>query len=162
MSEQTYSLRYRSGRMDVWRWYWRVWRTKYWYRHLLSAGSAFGIILAISGVKLGSGKLLIGFLLTALVFILVMAAWPQVMFKSQERTLDVGPEGWSTQIGQKSGSRSWKEVASVECVFGLIAIVSASGNAILVPERAFSNRAENEAFLRDAKRWHDAAESRQA
>lgn len=156
MSEQTYSLRYRSGRMEVWLWYWRVWRAKYWRRHLLSAAAAFGMIVAMSGAEVGPSKLLMGFLLTALIFTTLMAAWPQVMFKSQERVLDVGPEGWSTQIAGKSGSRSWRQVASIESVFGLIAIVSTSGNSILVPERAFSNQAEKEAFLQDTKRWHEA------
>ncbi|WP_143109218.1 hypothetical protein [Dyella sp. OK004] len=160
MSEQTYSLRYRSGRMEVWRWYWRVWRAKYWWWHLLSAAAAFGMIVALSGTKLGPSKLLVGFLLTALILITLMAAWPQVMFKSKERILDVGPEGWSTQIGRKSGSRSWGQVASIESAFGLIAIVSTSGNSILVPERAFSDRAAKEAFLQDAKRWHEAVASR--
>lgn len=160
MSEQTYSLRYRSGRMEVWLWYWRAWRTKYWQWHLLSAAAAFWMILAMSGAELGPSKLLIGFLLTALIFITLMAAWPQVMFKSQERVLDVGPEGWSTQIGGKSGSRSWGQVASIESAFGLIAIVSTSGNSILVPERAFSNQAAKETFLQDAKRWHEAVDSR--
>lgn len=156
MSESAYSLRYRSRRMEVWRWYWRAWRTKFWWSHLLSAAAAFFILVSISGAHLESGKLLLGYLLTALILVILMAAWPQVMFKGQERVLDVGPEGWSTQIGRKSGSRPWSQVASIESALGLIAIVSTSGNSILVPERAFSNLAAKEAFLQDTRRWHKA------
>jgi hypothetical protein len=160
MSEQTYSLCYRSGRMEAWRWYWRVWRAKYWWWHLLGTAAVFWMITAASGAELGLGTLFIRFLLTALILITLMAAWPQMMFKNQERVLHVGPEGWSTKIGQMSGSRSWRQIASIESAYGLIAIVSTSGNSILVPERAFSSRTAMENFLDDTNRWHKAVASR--
>lgn len=88
--------------------------------------------------------------------IVLMAAWPQIAFKSQERVLEVGPEGWSSRIAKKYGSRTWKAVASVQSNDEVISIVSASGNALLIPMRAFQSQSAREAFLLDIRRWHEA------
>jgi hypothetical protein len=94
------------------------------------------------------------FPLAAVFLVLLMAAWPQVMFKNKERALEVGPVGWSTRIGSNIGSRSWAQVTSIEKAKNAVAIVSDTGNALIIPARAFSDASHMEAFVRDAQLWH--------
>lgn len=81
------------------------------------------------------------------------ASIPQLAFKSQERTLEVGPNGWSTRIGNKSGSRTWAQVAAVDEQDGKIVIRGTNGNALIVPGRAFVSDAERQQFVRDVNVW---------
>jgi hypothetical protein len=85
---------------------------------------------------------------------LFFALWPQVMFKSKERTLLVGADGWSTKIGNKSGSRRWAEIASVQETRDSVVITSTTGNALIVPACAFVDEAFKGQFVKDSQAWH--------
>lgn len=157
--EKIYSLRYRSSRVEVWRWYWRAWLSRYGWWHLLLAVAVTGETLAIQDGEFQLSKFLLRFLWVAPTLVGLMAAWPQVAFKSQERLLEVGPEGWSTSIAKKSGSRTWRMVDSIRSNDEIIFIVSTSGNALLIPKRAFQNGISREAFLADIRHWHGSCAS---
>jgi hypothetical protein len=152
--KKVYSLRYRSSRAEVWRWYWRAWRSKYWWLHLLLATAVTWETLAIQDGKLQLSNFLLRFLWVTPMLVALMAAWPQVAFKSQERLLEVGPDGWFTSISKKSGSRTWRMVGSIRSNDEIISIVSTSGNALLIPKRAFQSDLSREAFLADIRHWH--------
>jgi hypothetical protein len=152
----SYSLRYSSRRVEVWRWYWRAWRSKFWLLHLLIAEVITWITLAIPGGRIGLNEFLLRFLWIAPIVVVLMASWPQVAFKKQERFLEVGPEGWSSRIGKMSGSRSWAMVAAIRSNGEVISIVSTTGNALLIPRRAFEGDTDRQAFLADVVRWHRA------
>ncbi|RUL75924.1 hypothetical protein EKH80_09360 [Dyella choica] len=156
MDEKRYSLRYRSSRMEVWRWYWRAWLARYGWWHLLIAAAVTWLTLANSGARFGPAEYSLRFVWIAPLVIALMAAWPQLAFKSQEPVLEVGPEGWSSRIAGKVGSRAWKMVASIQSNHEIIALVSDSGNALLIPRRAFQSESSREAFLSDIRRWHAA------
>jgi hypothetical protein len=155
--KKVYSLRYRSSRADVWRWYWGVWRSKYWWWHLLMAAAVTWESLAIQDGEFQLSKFLLRFLWVTPTLVALMAAWPQVAFKSQERLLEVGPEGWFTSIAKKSGSRTWRTVGSIRNNDEIISIVSTSGNALLIPKRAFQSDPSREAFRADIRRWHGSS-----
>ncbi|QDE38287.1 YcxB family protein [Luteibacter pinisoli] len=91
------------------------------------------------------------------VVVAVFAAVPQIMFKPWERTLHLTPDGWSTTIGRKSGSMSWKVIRSVATTPDGLLIVGVSGNAMIVPGRAFDGEAHREAIMADVRRWYSAA-----
>jgi hypothetical protein len=152
--EQSYSLCYRSRRMEVWRWYWDAWLSNYWWWHLLIAAVVTWATFASLNDSFGPIEFFVRFLWITPIVIVLMAAWPQVAFKSQERILEVGPEGWSSRIAEKHGSKTWEMVASIQCDDDTISIVSASGNALLVPRSAFQSKASWDAFLSDIRRWH--------
>lgn len=154
--EKIYSLHYRSSRAEVWRWYWRAWRSKYWWWHLLLAAAITWETLAVQSGEFQLSKFLLRFLWVTPALIALMVAWPQVSFKSQERSLEVGPEGWFTRIDKKSGSRTWRMVGSIRSNGEIISIVSTSGNALLIPKRAFQSDESREAFLEDIRRWHSS------
>ena len=94
------------------------------------------------------------FLIAFLVVTAISSVLPQLLFKSQERILNVGPEGWDTQIGKKKGARSWGEVASVQEDSGKVVITNKNGNALIVPERAFISSDDRDRFYNDIKDWH--------
>jgi hypothetical protein len=146
------TIRYYSSRVDVWRWYWQAWRTKFWRLHVLLA--AF-LVFVLPGAHFNdAGAWALRFTIALVAVTLLMAAVPQVLFKSAKRTLHVGPEGWSTQVGTVSGSARWCEVASIQERDGAILIESVNGNALIVPSRAFSDAATRQQFLSDIRQWH--------
>ncbi|GLQ97283.1 YcxB family protein [Dyella mobilis] len=152
--EKSHSLHYKSSRAEVWHWYWSAWRSKYWWWHLLIGAAATWETLAVEGGELSLSRCLVRFIWITPTIIAICAAWPQIAFKRQERTLEVGPEGWSTRIAKKSGSRTWRMVGAIQSNDESIFIVSTSGNALIIPKRAFQSEASREAFLTDIRRWH--------
>ena len=154
MDDMSYTLRYTSSRKEIWKFYWSVWRRRLWIVHALFAAVAGFAVAALTGhgVRLTSW---IEDSFLALPFVIgAFAAVPQLRFKGAERTLRVTPEGWSTEIGQVSGSRSWAEVKVIREVDGLIFIESMNGNGIIVPPRAFRDENERRRFLTDVLKWH--------
>ena len=152
-----YTLKYRSSRTDVWRWYWRFWRSRLWRRlAVLAAAAAFFIARAevLHGEVLGWGS---AALVMFVLLVSLSAVIPQLLFKSAERTLEVGPDGWSTRIGNKTGSRKWSELAPVREEDGAIVLARKPGNALLIPERAFESEIQRAEFLKDVKRWQAEA-----
>jgi len=149
----TYTLRYRSSRAEVWRWYWRLWRFRLWHLHAVIAGAASFAVLShdvLHGhlLKWGAGALLVFMLLVS-----ISVGISQLLFKERERILDVGPDGWSTRIGKKKGSRKWSELAPVKDENGVVVMASKRGNALLIPDRAFECASQRSEFLKDVRRW---------
>ncbi|MEJ2743581.1 MAG: hypothetical protein P8176_14165, partial [Gammaproteobacteria bacterium] len=88
------------------------------------------------------------------IVVVFFAAFPQILFKSKYRTLEVGPEGWVTKIGEISGTQKWSEIESVENVKDSIQIKGKNGNALIVPSRAFESLTNMEKFFSDVQAWH--------
>jgi len=60
----------------------------------------------------------------------------------------------SWKIDPRRGDRPWRAVRSVEDRSDAITFVSSNGNALIVPNRAFSDKSARQVFLNDARRWH--------
>jgi hypothetical protein len=150
----SYNLRYRSSRAEVWRWYWRAWRSRLWVTHLLFAGVVSMSAVQLQHLPFNAITLLLVFAAALPITILSFALWPQVAFKNQERVLSVGPDGWSTTIGDRTGSKRWSEISSVQAAPDSIVITSSSGNALVIPDRAFLSPGAVQQFLKDAQAWH--------
>jgi hypothetical protein len=150
----TYDIRYRSSRAEIWRWYWCAWKAGLWRVHVFGAAvTALATMVRTSNFR-SSG---IAFLIVLPSLSFVFALIPQLMFKSSERSLQVGPEGWSTQIGRQSASRAWAEVASIREASDAVVITGTNGNALVVPLRAFPDRASLQRFAIDSQAWRNAA-----
>jgi hypothetical protein len=148
----THTLRYRSLRTEIWRMYWRAWRKKLWVIHVLLAVVAAWIC---SNNTLPS--IAVWFFVWLPIVVVCLAAFPQIMFKPHERMLQLTPEGWSSTIGSKSGSMSWKAIRGVEESPEGLLIVSATGNAMVVPQRAFTDVSHRAAVVTDVKGWFVAS-----
>ena len=152
----SYTLHYRSTRKEVWRHYWAVWRAKLWVIHVL-AGALIALCVTCSAAPPLRLDLALMSSAAALPVITVLfSAWPQIAFKSQERTLHIGPDGWSTQIGHLSGARAWGEVASVAQSHGTLLIAGKNGNALIIPRRALPSPDSWQQFVRDVQAWYQA------
>jgi hypothetical protein len=149
-----YQLQYSSTRAEVWRFYWRTWRKNLWRIHVFAA---LGVGFVVSGATTGSLQIVSWLTCAVAAFPLVVAGFaavPQIAFKPQERTLEVGSEGWSSKIGRLSGSRPWSEVASVEDETEAVLIRGTNGNALVVPSRAFVSPEQRQQFVSDVRSWH--------
>lgn len=147
-------VHYSSSRSEIWHWYWREWRRRLWPIH---AASSIIVGFSLSGNSINPSDLIQWIAYSVAVFPIVVAVFasvPQIMFKSTERSLRIGPDGWSSIIGKKSGSRTWAEVAAVREEAGSVVISGTNGNALIIPPRAFSDETSRQQFLSDARLWH--------
>jgi hypothetical protein len=149
----TYVLRYRSSRFEVWRWYWRTWRTRLWRIHI-TAAFVLGFLMSrvLPGLDSASGWAAAS-IITFVVFCTFSVVFSQLAFKSAERTLTLDEQGWSTQIGTKTGARKWNDTTPIYEQSGAIVIAYENGNALIIPKRAFTSDAERSKFLLDVRGW---------
>ncbi len=148
------AIRYHPSRREAWREYWKTWRHRLWASQVLVAA---WVGWALSNSPLHPPSITswgLAFVVALPVIMLVIALVPQILFKSTERTVHVGPQGWSTEIGKVSGKRAWSEVASIEEWAGQVVITSASANALIIPARAFPDAASRRQFVKDIEQWH--------
>ncbi|QRP63234.1 YcxB family protein [Rhodanobacter sp. FDAARGOS 1247] len=149
-----YILRYRSTRSEIWRWYWRAWKTKYWWQQCLLAAFVVFVALGVSSASFSLRQVGTSFAIALPLVIVGVALRTQILFKKEERVLSVGPFGWSTQIGNKSGARSWTQVAKIQETHDAVVIVGTNGNALIIPSRAFPDTMSQQQFLIDVQSWH--------
>ena len=147
MSDEAITVTYASRRDEVARFYWASWKRQLWVFHLIVLVAIIVMGTALRWpiiMTIGAGAGAIGF------FFL----FPQLAFKPQTRTLTIDADGLRTKIGKKVGERAWREIAKIEESGGNIVMrVRASGNAFIVPPRAFAGEDERNAFLRAAQEW---------
>ncbi len=119
--------------------------------------AAFGTMIAfgVSAAPFSFRQFGTSFAVVLPLVVVGLALRTQVLFKNEERVLSVGPSGWSTRIGRKSGARSWAEVATVQEAQDAIVIVGTNGNGLIIPSRAFPDAASKQQFFKDAQGWHD-------
>ena len=150
------TIRYTSSRKEVNEWYWKKWRQKFWFYHVIF----FLLIVSIS-VGRWPAKNVIDVLrgmIIGIVAVLGMIAFPQIMFKPKERWLFVNENGIKTEIGKIKAHIGWNEISKVEEASQAIVITRRkSGNAFIVPNRAFQSLNEREAFYKAAKDWQSKA-----
>ena len=90
--------------------------------------------------------------------VLVCIAFPQIMFKPKERALTVSANGIDTEIGRIKGHIGWNEVSKVEEASHAVVITrKKSGNAFIVPNRAFQSEEQRDVFLNTTKGWQSKA-----
>ena len=155
-----HTIEYASSRTEVWRAYWRTWAKPagLWRVHL---AIALGIAAASELLLYGDDWRVWRFAVTAAVAglgcIVLFPLWPQLRFKNATRVLTIDKDGFKTTIGARSAERSWQEIAAVEDTGQEILIVVKTGNAMVVPRRAFPDAAARSRFLDDARNWHSLA-----
>ena len=152
----SYSLHYRAERSEIWHWYWRAVRQRFWPVHVF-----LGLLLAFHIAKaryihLSAGQYALTFVWVLPLVTACFAVVPQLFFKPSERLLEITPDGWSTTIGRKSGSMPWSKVRSVEEINGALVITSPKGNALIVPRRALPDASSWGRFVLDVRTWHSS------
>lgn len=148
-----HTLRYRSARGEVWRWYWRMWARRYGAMHLVMA-----VLVAFAATGGHSiSRFLWAIVIVFPLIVVVSAAFPQLVFKPKERTLVLSEEGWSTVVGKQAGERRWAQVERIEETGDGLIILGKEGNAMIVPPRAFDSDAQRSDITADVLRWFSHA-----
>jgi YcxB-like protein len=149
-----YTLQYASSRAEVWKTYWRAWaRPKgLWLYHVLIGVSVAAIVSDTEQFNPRAFGLY--WAIATLACLVLFPLWPQIRFKKTIRSLSVDASGFQTVIGKLSGSRSWKEIDRIEDTGTEILLVGKNGNAMVVPQRAFSGPQQRNLFLAHVKTWH--------
>ncbi len=155
-----YTIEYTSSRDEVWRAYWRSWaRPAGLWR--VQVAVALGIAAASEVFLHGSEWRVSSLAATAtvagLACVVLFPLWPQLRFKSATRVLTIDRDGFKTTIGARSGERSWQEIAAVEDTGEEVLIIVKTGNAMVVPRRAFRDEAARARVRDDARNWHSLA-----
>jgi hypothetical protein len=147
------TIEYASRRGEIWIWYWKAWRQRLWKSHLrifaIVAGLAYLFLsypappsLATLAVPVAIGALPV----------ILLILYPQLRFKPQTRTVTIGTSGITTVVGRKSGRISWKNIRSVTEDRDYVVVQGSSGNAFIIPPRAFETveaRAELVATMKE-------------
>jgi len=154
------TLRYASQRKDIWKHYWMRWRQPngLWRQWLLVALLIALTLFVMSGFQSPTPRAIaIAAACLAIVYAF-FAAFPMIVFKPAERILTIDPRGIDTRIGGKSANRSWREIRAITDRGDVIEmVVAATGNAFVVPDRAFPAAQDRGDFLDSVRAWHAAA-----
>ncbi len=137
---------------EIWTWYWRAWRQRLWKSHLrIFAVFVILAYLILSYPATPSLATLAVPLVIAVIPIALLTLYPQVRFKPQTRTITIGTSGVTTVVGRKSGRISWKNIRSVTEERGYVVVEGSSGNAFIIPPRAFDTPETQATFVATAK-----------
>jgi hypothetical protein len=129
-----------------------MWRAHLWKAHALVAVVAcFCVVARLGRGGPGIERDVLVILGIALAFVAGWILYPQIAFKAQTRVLEVDNQGISTTIGKRSGVRSWAQIRSVIETSDHVIVQSRTGNAFLIPKRAFGSDAQRGAFVHFAQ-----------
>ncbi|MBV9990787.1 MAG: hypothetical protein JOZ72_05785 [Alphaproteobacteria bacterium] len=81
------------------------------------------------------------------------ALYPQARFKPEERRLEIGSGGIDTEIRGMHKHYDWRDISAIVSEYGIIEVRTQTGNAFLVPERAFESAHQRDEFLQQARTW---------
>ena len=149
-------IRYTANRSDVWRAYWHT------YSHSTRLNVLrilfFGWIFFTTWSELEDSSMAAGWrfcvaLLVASLAMLLLAVYPMLRFKKDERFLSISPSGITTTIGKLSGEVPWSKVRRIEQAGRCIYIFGTSGNTFTIPYRAFPTEDLRTEFLQRATQW---------
>jgi hypothetical protein len=98
-----------------------------------------------------------GALIVASLAILLLAVYPFLRFKRDERTLTISTTGIVTSIGNLTGDVPWVKISRVTPVGDCIYIMGKNGNSFAIPRRAFRSDTERAEFLQRATQWWNEA-----
>ena len=145
------AIRYSLRRGELWRWYLHTWRRRLWRAHVGFIALAFAIALLPGGAALDVR--LTTAAAVSVIGLAFMFGYPQLMFKPEERWLQISEAGLETSIRGMSRNYAWGDVTDIAERDGDVQFTIKNKNAFLVPGRAFSVAAERDAFVNQARNW---------
>jgi hypothetical protein len=153
-------IRYKANRSDIWHAYWYTWRHSIRMNvlRLLLFGWVFFVAQSwLQGVLVTPVWRLSGAFVVASLAMLLLAVYPLLRFKREERALTISTTGIATTIGKLSGDLPWGKIALLAPVGARIYIVGKNGNSFAIPRSAFGSDPERAEFLRRATEWWNEA-----
>jgi hypothetical protein len=150
------TVRYALRRDELWAWYWSVWKRTLWFYHVASIAM---VVLTFMALDIGGSLASAG--LTGAIFgvflVGAMILYPQLRYRSEERTLTFDGSGLSYQRGKQSGRMPWRKIRSVTSHGDTIVVTGRSHSAFTIPARAFPDAEHRRAALAEIVALHQAA-----
>jgi hypothetical protein len=149
-------VKYQSTRAEVWRAYVYAWRHSLLLKVSQLLLFAITFIAARSWLQTAGiygASQVVAAATISIAVILAIAAYPQLRYKAEERTLAIGATGISTTIGHRSGDVPWTKIARITPTSEAVHVVGTSGNIFRVPDRAFSSPAQRDEFVARATQF---------
>ena len=141
------TVRYALTRRELWAWYKVTWLRRLWVYQL---AVVVLVLISFSVLRVGGSSLaglLAGMAYSALL-VALMVAWPQLRYRSDERTLTFDADGLSYVRGRQTGRMPWAKIGSVADAHGGLVITGRSQSAFIVPDRAFGGETEKTAAFK--------------
>ncbi|HTR38151.1 MAG TPA: YcxB family protein [Bryobacteraceae bacterium] len=82
-----------------------------------------------------------------------MPTWFLVRYKLEERTLTTSPEGITNEMGDRKATIPWSRIKEVTNTRRNVVIVGVTGNAIVIPSRAFRDHDQQAQFVKEIEDW---------
>lgn len=176
--DASFTLRYHVERREISDWYWWAWRQprglwRYWLLFLLITLGAAGLISQLAGFSRPAALVVASFAYLAGIGFFVL--FPQLKYKPSERTLRVHAGGIDTVRAGCTAHRSWRDISLVTQRKGFVVLTVAgshpywpgklwlrtqTGNAFIIPDRAFADSDVKRDFCRSITAWHSSQRQR--
>ena len=91
------------------------------------------------------------------IFVLIVPFYGLIFTRPQKRILSIGSEGIETRNNAQVNNIPWAAVASIAASGEEVVITGKNSNALSIPARAFASQEEKEAFIRQARVFHENA-----
>ena len=150
------TVAYHSTRAGVAKWYWYSLRHNRLHQAVEAAWLSLLMYMGFSWSRThgwGPVGCVAAGVAIAMVGAVLSAAYPQLRFKPQERTLTASPDGLSSSIGSRSRTMAWSKVGDVVEWDGVVRVTSRYGNAMLIPFEAFGSTKERQEFVSSCRTW---------
>jgi len=143
------TIEYTARRGEIWTWYWRAWRQRLWKSHL----RIFLIVAVLADlIMFGTASPRLAFpMAIGAIPVALLILYPQLRFKPQSRTVTIGTSAITTVVARKTGRISWKNIRSVTEERGYVIVQGSSGNAFIIPPRAFDTPDARASFVATAR-----------
>ena len=140
-------IEYSPSRVDVWCYYWAKWRRELWKIHAvwLSAYSMSALVVLNTQYALNFHSAFLAFMVGVLALLMV-SCYPQIRYRSQERSLSVKDDGLRLQRESVYKLYTWNDIANLNCTRRFLLIEMTNGNALIIPRRSFANGSQETAF----------------
>jgi hypothetical protein len=154
------TIRYALSRTDILRSFFRSLKSSpKFLAVVLTYSVALGLLSMLArgdfSRPLTSSDILIGLAWTAVAFFF-MPAWFLIRYKPEERTLTTSPEGITTEMGDRKATVPWSRIKQVQNTWRNVLIVGVTGNAIVIPSRAFQGPEQQAEFVAEIEAWRNA------
>jgi hypothetical protein len=169
----SYTLRYSVERHEIWNWYWFYWsrRNGLWRFWVLQLFALLLAAWAISAALHFSTAQATFFAFSIyLLYIVFFVVFPQAHYKPNERTITINANGIETSRAGVATHRSWRDISTVVIRNDYIAMIVAggislwplpiwirirTGNAFVIPNRAFHDNRGMSEFKHSIQEWHE-------
>jgi hypothetical protein len=153
VSKDRIRVEYALSRAEVMGWYLKTWvrPSRLMVYRVVTVAALTGIAWLLAPPE---WRLLAALVLCA-AYLGLAFGYPMLRYKPQTRWLEISAYGVESQIAGLRMRAPWPKVREVRLERHAVAITLKSGNAMLIPRRAFADEAAMAEFYAASRRWRE-------